>query len=124
MSKEQRKSRRRFLADMLFLGGGLTAAGLLAKSQLMTPEPEPVPAGAMPATPCALPESTPTPSCSHTPDSNGIPPGAAGGMEMPVPPPEPRSSPGKDPFSNRPQPDLNVAGRMVLPAPSEQKERI
>jgi hypothetical protein len=44
------KSRRRFLADLLFLGGGVTAASLLAKSTLfqgsstnpapvLTPEP-------------------------------------------------------------------------------------
>ena len=65
MSSESGKSRRRFLADMLFLGGGVTAAALLAKTQLSTPDPapttppdvagevvcpeQPVPAGAVPA---------------------------------------------------------------------------
>ena len=42
MSEKSGKSRRRFLADMLFLGGGVTAASLLAKSTLLgDPQPEP-----------------------------------------------------------------------------------
>jgi hypothetical protein len=34
------KSRRRFLADLLFLGGGVTAASLLAKSALLQGQPD------------------------------------------------------------------------------------
>jgi hypothetical protein len=46
MSEKPGKSRRRFLADLLFLGGGITAASLLAKSTLLndqTPNPDPTP---------------------------------------------------------------------------------
>lgn len=56
-----KRSRRRFLADLLFLGGGLTAAGLLARSQLATPEPEPVPAGSVPVPVPASPTPEPVP---------------------------------------------------------------
>ena len=54
------KSRRRFLADMLFLGGSVTAASLLAKTALFhekTPPPSP---GRSPA-PAVLPEPEKTP---------------------------------------------------------------
>ena len=44
MNNESPKTRRRFLADLLFLGGGITAASLLAKSAFLDddpPSPEP-----------------------------------------------------------------------------------
>ena len=48
MTEKPGKSRRRFLADLLFLGGGVTAASLLAKSTLFneqqgTPDPAKTP---------------------------------------------------------------------------------
>lgn len=53
---EDRKKRRQFLADMLFAGGGLAAAALLAKNYA----PQPTVAQATP-TPSATPSSCPTP---------------------------------------------------------------
>lgn len=55
------KSRRRFMADLLFLGGGLTAAAVLAKTHLGIGdllEPEPDVAGLM-EMPLPAPEKTP-----------------------------------------------------------------
>ena len=96
MSEHQanRKTRRRFLADMLFLGGGLTAAGVLAKSQFLEakPTPEPVAAG-------ATPMSTPAPSCTKAPLE--IPPEVEGGMKLPPPQPVKPARPSADPFAQR-----------------------
>jgi len=51
-SKGTSRSRRRFLADMLFLGGGITAAGLLARTgESGTPRTSPTPK----KTPCQAP---------------------------------------------------------------------
>ncbi len=57
---EERKKRRQFLADMLFAGGGLAAAALLAKNFAQ----EPVVAQATPTptpSPAATPSNCPTP---------------------------------------------------------------
>ncbi len=81
MNEPNRKSRRRFLADMLFLGGGLSAAALLSGSDLgcSTREETPPPtAGAV-----MLAPSPPSPAASPTP-----PPQAAG--ELIAPPPRSR----------------------------------
>jgi hypothetical protein len=102
-----KRSRRRFLADMLFLGGGLTAAGLLARSQFSSPQPEP------------------TPSYAPTPASTTAPPPVPQGSPPPLPAqepivegkvkmPEPRECekpPVTDPFSPK------DTGAVVLPAP-------
>jgi hypothetical protein len=40
------KTRRRFLADLLFLGGGVTAAAILAKSFVPDDQPKPSPKAA------------------------------------------------------------------------------
>jgi hypothetical protein len=94
---EQRKTRRRFIADMLFLGGGLTAAGLLAKSQFLDPESAaPVVAGkmSMPPASSATPMSTPVPSCTKAPDAPlEIPPEVEGNMKLPPPDKVPEPSP-------------------------------
>lgn len=87
MADEDRRGRRRFLADLLFLGGGLTAAAMAAR--LMSPEP-----------PEVLPSGSPTPLAK----SVSLPtaePGIAGGLEAPVASPSPRS---RDPFKP-PHPD-------------------
>ena len=87
MSHEQKKSRRRFLADMLFLGGGLTAAGVLARSQLMVGEGEPGPqtVGAM-EMPEAQPTCASTPRAEATTTPTGPEPPSAGLVAMPEPP--------------------------------------
>ena len=79
--EKEKKSRRRFLADMLFVGGGLTAAAVLAKSELLErldPTP-PAVAGEMVApqaidgtpTLCATPqvEVCATPKAEATPQT-------------------------------------------------------
>ena len=81
---------------MLFLGGGLTAAGLLAKSQFLDPEPEPVVAGKMMMPPAnsATPMSTPDPSCTKAPDAPlEIPPEVEGRRKLPQPDKVPQPSP-------------------------------
>lgn len=54
MSGPERKTRRRFLADALFLGGGLSAAAFLAGTDLgcdIASDPPPAIAGEMVAPP-------------------------------------------------------------------------
>ena len=71
MSEKAPKTRRRFLADLLFLGGGVTAASLLARSTLLdSGETTPAPA----STPDVAIEK-PFPLSDE--------PMAAGGMEIP-----------------------------------------
>lgn len=117
---EGKRSRRRFLADALFLGGGLTATALLAKTQLGKGEPEgggcdipapdkplpkdiePVPAGAAPM---------------HPPEE---PPQIEGEMEMPqadgnMVMPEP-----KNPATSPSPAPPNIRGRMKVSKPGEQ----
>ena len=60
----QNKSRRRFLADMLFIGGGATAAAILAKS--LTVAPPPADPNASPA-PCSTPKKLADPIGSEGP---------------------------------------------------------
>lgn len=65
-SLSPKKNRRRFLADMLFVGGGLTAAAVLAKTTFLeelTPQP-PATVGEM----VAPPPLEPTPAVHQTPD--------------------------------------------------------
>jgi hypothetical protein len=132
----QRKTRRRFLADMLFLGGGLTAAGLLARAQLSPEKPTPTTAGQMMV---PTPEASPRVKASPVPARPGemvappppsdIPPGAAGGMELPrperscdTPPPGQKTpSPGSSPNSSisvdivSPPPEATIRGRIAVP---------
>ena len=83
---KQKKSRRRFLADMLFIGGGVTAAALLAKSQLLdSPDPSRPPdiAGAMVA-----PQTDSTPKVCETPRAplpgEPVPPDVDGDFALPA----------------------------------------
>ena len=121
--QKQGKSRRRFLADMLFMGGGLSAAALLAKTQLGDshgPKPPdiagdvvgpieqppinqpPVMAGAGPA-----PDQTP---CEPPPP----PPGE------PIPPETPVHSKGE---SKPPQPnEPKLGGKPVAPPPPPEEQ--
>ena len=127
-----KKSRRRFLADMLFLGGGLTAAGLLAKTQIAT-EPD-VQASPSPQSPgnVALPDKQcpPTPdtvtTCPPTPQvqspgaavapppKNELPPGAQGEYMAPTPVAPPKLDPRDVP---------NPAGGMRPPPPPPPANR-
>lgn len=113
-SSGDRKSRRRFLADMLFLGGGLTAAGMLAKYQLASPpNPEPSVAGEM-----TIPTPAPTPEASKTPHETKechkeSPPTATQGTQCRKPPRKPA-----DPFVGKTDPparDLNKRHRRQVP---------
>lgn len=125
MSPEQaaKKSRRRFLADMLFLGGGLTAAAAIAENQdamveLVTELLNPVsttqgvvvlpdrPAPPCKTTPTPSP-AAPTPSYSDAPASDGGSPREAGGrVKLPIV--------DNDPFHKRPIPGPSIAERRVL----------
>jgi len=60
---DDKKTRRRFMADMLFAGGALTAASVLGYvATHWKPHPEQHPAGAMaPCTPQPSPAIAPTP---------------------------------------------------------------
>lgn len=80
MTEQQKntRSRRRFLADMLFLGGGVTAAAMLAKARLAPTPPEPVAVGAM-EVPVEL-RTNPTPNPAQSP----VCPPAMKGEPMPV----------------------------------------
>lgn len=128
-----RRSRRRFLADMLFVGGAVTAASVLGYVSTRTPA-EDLPTG------CGSPTTwdTPTPGAVGThggPNPSGGPPCRAEGSGAPtpaetcevrpsgqvtireVPGPEPVQTPKKllrDPMAppvRKPEPQL--AGRMV-----------
>lgn len=100
--KKQQRTRRRFLADLLFVGGGVTAASLVAKNALWDSNPGPVAAGemAMPqelaATPCPLPtpETPPMPGAPVPIETKGDfsapqpdQPTVKGGYSPPVRPP-------------------------------------
>lgn len=82
MTEEQisKRSRRRFLADMLFLGGGITAAALVAKNKFSTPEPDPNVMGAM-----EIPTDLKSPPMPGEP----MPPQIEGEVEMPEACPSP-----------------------------------
>lgn len=86
------RSRRRFLADMLFLGGGITAAALLTKSQLdgTSPLPDPSPSPLNP--PPQLPPKEPEP---HPAGAVPIerPPMVQGEIEAPNCTPSPQTPP-------------------------------
>lgn len=95
--QQRKKSRRRFLADLLFLGGGVTAAGLIAKTQFF--DPNPVAAGEMVAPEAThncedpvlgnvkgefvLPEESPVRTGETTPTKDPYPPSTGG---EPTPP--------------------------------------
>lgn len=108
--QESKKSRRRFLADMLFVGGGLSAAALLAKSQLGPPAPTHPPdiAGAvavpdsldrhppMPGEPAPVQSPTPVKTCEPAIEGEVEPPALDGAVVMPEnieAPPPPKHSP-------------------------------
>ncbi len=77
--QKNKRTRRRFLADMLFLGGGVTAAAMLAKTQFASPS-HPVAAGAM-EVPVDL-QTSPTPDPAHSPECPPPMPGEPMPMEV------------------------------------------
>ncbi|MCA9794126.1 MAG: hypothetical protein KC910_20095 [Candidatus Eremiobacteraeota bacterium] len=103
---EDKIKRRRFLADILFAGGGLTAAAFLAKAQFGQPDPPPT----------DPPEALATPECAHTPEPDIR---AKGEVAPPEPlPPEP-AMPGK---MKAPEPvELQLDGEVEMPNPRECK---
>ncbi|MCA9794125.1 MAG: hypothetical protein KC910_20090, partial [Candidatus Eremiobacteraeota bacterium] len=62
---EDKIKRRRFLADILFAGGGLTAAAFLAKAQFGQKPPTDVPQT------CESPTACETPSTCESPELDG-----------------------------------------------------
>lgn len=114
------KSRRRFLADLLFLGGTVTAASLLAKSTIFeaegkTPGPAPKPV-VTPDKPVTPPPDLPAPGQMVLPPD--------GDYEAPKPECEPtpdceeQQIEGKMVIPTEPQPQ--PAGAVPLPPPKEQ----
>lgn len=85
-----RIKRRRFLADILFAGGALSAAALLAQVSQAEPTPSPNPAPAT-QTPAATPKPSRTPEFQLDGD-------------VALPPPKPKVAP-----------EPTVRGRVVLP---------
>lgn len=128
---ESRKSRRRFLADMLFLGGGLTAAGLLARSQLLdkeAPTTDPTPAFTSEPQETSCPVSTPSPDSTPCPVETCPPPMTGVAKPPPSLPPQepvikgkvaapriPVQSPKITPAQNPPQ----IEGRRHIPSAGE-----
>lgn len=91
--QKNKRTRRRFLADMLFLGGGVTAAAMIAKSQMgKEPTPEPPLAGAV-APPEAVKTPCPTPAqtteCPPPLPGEPMPPEIEGEFVLPEDPPAP-----------------------------------
>lgn len=118
---KQGKSRRRFLADLLFLGGGVTAASLLAKSTLFdgggqtNSTPEPI---TNPKEPVVAPSpDTPNPGQMVLPDGDYVEPK----VEC-EPTPKVREEPlveGRRVMPKEPIP--HPAGAVPLPPPKEQR---
>lgn len=122
MSEKQR-TRRKFLADLLFLGGAAGAVAFLAQAQGQSDPPQPA------QTPQPVQTRAPVEECKKVPEQPpGPPPGS-----MPAPPPEqgnfvqPQT---KDPATlgdveyapaPAPAPEPQVRGRMKMPNPAERK---
>lgn len=92
---EDKIKRRRFLADVLFAGGGLTAAAFLAKAGFERSQPDQLPGAVAVPNDGQTPTCEQTPSCTPTPDDpslGGEPmppePPMPGQMALPQPPPE------------------------------------
>lgn len=123
MSEQPPKTRRRFLADLLFLGGSVTAASILAKSTLFEsgddPAPDHTPSVAVEKpTPqqTVVPKGNvvePKPECEVTPDP--VEPEIAGRMVMPR---EPNPAGGARPIEYKP--GSAVDGDMELPPAVKQ----
>ena len=79
---EDKIKRRRFLADILFAGGAISAAALLAKATQMGGRPEPAPPGSVVAP--ASPPAPPSPPPDNRLDGDFVAP-----QVQVTPPPEP-----------------------------------
>lgn len=119
MSEKQR-TRRKFLADLLFLGGAAGAVAFLAEARQDSPQPAqtPQPAGT-PAPPeeCKVPEPEQPPG--PPPGSVPPPPQEEGNFVQPEPK-EPASL-GDVEYAPAPPPEPQVRGRMKISHPPEKK---
>ena len=116
MSQQTGKSRRRFLADLLFLGGGITAASMLAKSTflsetqptpIVTPTPETVDPVDIPST---------RGEAVMVPDGAYEEPAAEGNFVIPEEQPKAEECPPQV-EGQRKIPEPNPAGGMIAPPP-------
>lgn len=109
---EDKRSRRRFLADLLFAGGALSAAALAAKSRMTSPKPI---ASATPAQASPTPaQVSPTPQVQITPPViNGPEPPTPGLVAPPIATPEPVL--GGKPAA----PEPAIPGKMKAPRPHQ-----
>ena len=111
MSDGQR-SRRRFLADLLFLGGALGAGAFIVKATGEEPRPVETPA-ACPTESCPV-ESSPTPNTQCTPMVKGD-------TVAPQPPPQPDEPvTGGKPMAPPPSQTDGVYAVPPTPAPQTQ----
>ncbi|MCA9794127.1 MAG: hypothetical protein KC910_20100 [Candidatus Eremiobacteraeota bacterium] len=109
---EDKIKRRRFLADVLFAGGGLTAAAFLAKAGLDRQQPDPTVAGDIaPPQPANTPVDSPT--CSD--------PDIEGDVAQPMPDQTPCEKP---PELVSPKDEPNVAGGLKAPQPEALPGRV
>ncbi|MGE0493433.1 MAG: hypothetical protein AB7S38_29765 [Vulcanimicrobiota bacterium] len=107
---EDKIKRRRFLADVLFAGGGLTAAAFLAKAQFGQPDP-----------PLVKPSPRETPTCAHPPEPDRRGQGE-GAPPHPAPPTQPEPAvPGKMKAPNPRPIELQLEGEVEMPEPRECK---
>ena len=114
MSEQKGKTRRRFLADILFLGGGLTAAAFLAENFRTPAGTDPTPASAATPTPERTPVTPPEPQGKvPVPDGDYVqaPPAE------PTPPPAVKGEMKPPQAAQTPQscPEPSIEGRMVAP---------
>lgn len=126
---KNKRSRRRFLADMLFVGGGVTAAALLAKSQFLDDKPvqpvtghTPPPIEPPPLAGAAVPEQNPTPcETPNTPlPGEPMPPEIEGEYVLP----DPAHTKGDYVQPNpAPQPrEPKLGGKPIAPKPQKGSE--
>lgn len=119
MSEKEGKTRRRFLADLLFLGGGLTAAAILAENFRTPTATDPTPTFAATPTPEGTPEAPPQPEGKVAiPDGDYVqaPPAE------PTPPPVVKGEMKPPQAAQTPHacPEPAIEGRKVAPRPGQE----
>ncbi len=104
----KKSTRRRFLADLLFMGGALSAGAFLSHSDAQVPTPSPTPKGA----------PKPVPTASPSLRGEPMPPQPDG--DFVAPQPSPTCAPAIE-GESRIEPI--VEGKSVAPRPQSSKEK-